>query len=241
MCAFRAAPGRSTASLPLAEPLRLMLPGGSTSALVDAPLDPQGAIVLAHGAGAGMQHAFMAAIAGGMAARGVACLRLQFPFMEHGSKRPDPPAVAQAAVRAAVHEASLRWPGLPLFAGGKSFGARMTSQAQAAAALPRVRGLVFFGFPLHPAGKPASERADHLAQVALPMLFLQGTRDALADLELVRATTAKLGERATLHAVDGADHAFEVLKRSGRTNEEVLVELVATAAEWMRNVGGGSS
>jgi predicted alpha/beta-hydrolase family hydrolase len=218
-----------------------MLPGGgSTSALVDAAPDAQAALVLAHGAGAGMQHPFMAALAGGLAARGVACLRLQFPFMEQGSKRPDPPAVAQAAVRVAVAEAARRWPGLPLFAGGKSFGARMSSQAHAAAPLAAVRGLVFFGFPLHPAGKPATQRADHLADVALPMLFLQGTRDALAELELVRATTAKLGERASLHVVEGADHGFEVLKRSGRTNEQVMEELVETAAAWMRSVGGAS-
>jgi uncharacterized protein len=224
-----------------AAPLQLALPGGSTSALVDAASAPHAALVLAHGAGAGMQHAFMAAVASGLAGRGVACLRLQFPFMEQGSKRPDPPAVAQGAVRAAVEEAARRWPGLPLFAGGKSFGARMTSQAQAAAPLAGVRGLVFFGFPLHPAGKPSTERADHLADVQLPMLFLQGTRDALADLGLVRETTAKLGERATLQVVDGADHAFEVLKRSGRTNEEVLQELVITASAWMRTVGAGAS
>jgi predicted alpha/beta-hydrolase family hydrolase len=153
--------------------------------------------------------------------------------MAQGSRRPDPPAVAQAAVRAAVAEAGRRWPGLPLFAGGKSFGARMSSQAQAAAPLEGVRGLVFFGFPLHPAGKPAVERAEHLARVAVPMLFLQGTRDALADLGLIRATTQQLGERATLHVVEGADHGFEVLKRSGRTNAEVMEELAATAAEWM--------
>jgi uncharacterized protein len=181
-----------------------------------------------------MRHAFMAAVAEGLARRGIAALRFQFPFMEQGSRRPDPPAVAQASVRAAVEEAARRWPHLPLFAGGKSFGARMTSQAQASEPLPGVRGLVFLGFPLHPAGKPAVQRAEHLAQVALPMLFLQGTRDALADLDLVRATAGALGERATLHVVEGADHGFEVLKRSGRTDEDVLEELAATAAAWMR-------
>ena len=201
--------------------------------LIDASAGAQAALVLAHGAGAGMRHPFMAAIAQGLAARGIAVLRYEFPFMAQGSKRPDPPAVAQAAVRAAVDEAARRWPALPLFAGGKSFGARMSSQAQAAASLPGVRGLVFFGFPLHPAGKPSVARAEHLAQVRLPMLFLQGTRDALADLDLVRATTGQLGERATLHVVEGADHGFEVLKRSGRTNEQVIEELVATAAAWM--------
>ncbi|GAB3776448.1 alpha/beta hydrolase [Ramlibacter monticola] len=214
-------------------PLTLQPPAGSVSALADEPAAARAACVLAHGAGAGMQHAFMAAVAAGLAGRGVAVLRFQFPFMEQGSRRPDPPAVAQAAVRAAVAEAGRRWPGLPLFAGGKSFGARMSSQAQAAAPLPGVRGLVFFGFPLHPAGKPAVDRADHLAQVRLPMLFLQGTRDALAELELVRRTTATLGELATLHVVEGADHGFEVLKRSGRTNEEVMEELVSTVAAWM--------
>jgi uncharacterized protein len=203
--------------------------------LVDAPAHAQAALVMAHGAGAGMRHAFMAAVAEGLARRGIAALRFQFPFMEQGSRRPDPPAVAQASVRAAVEEAARRWPHLPLFAGGKSFGARMTSQAQASEPLPGVRGLVFLGFPLHPAGKPAVQRAEHLAQVALPMLFLQGTRDALADLDLVRATAGALGERATLHVVEGADHGFEVLKRSGRTDEDVLEELAATAAAWMRS------
>ncbi|MEJ8836414.1 alpha/beta hydrolase family protein [Ramlibacter sp. AN1133] len=201
--------------------------------LVDAPAGARTALVLAHGAGAGMRHAFMAALAQALARQGVAVLRFDFPFMEQGSRRPDPPAVAQASVRAAVDEAARRWPGLPLFAGGKSFGGRMTSQAQAGEPLASVRGLVFFGFPLHPAGKPSVARAEHLAQVHLPMLFLQGTRDALADLELIRTTTTALGERATLHVVEGADHGFEVLKRSGRTNEEVIEELATTAKEWM--------
>ncbi|HET8745232.1 MAG TPA: alpha/beta family hydrolase [Ramlibacter sp.] len=206
------------------------------SALADAPADARAALVLAHGAGAGMHHAFMAATAARLAQRGVAVLRFQFPFMEQGSKRTDPPALAQAAVRAAVAEAARRWPALPLFAGGKSFGARMTSQAQAVQSLEGVRGLVFFGFPLHPAGKPSVERAEHLARVELPMLFLQGTRDALADLDLVRATTAQLGERATLHVVEGADHSFHVLKRSGRTDAEVLDELADAVAEWGRGL-----
>jgi len=181
-----------------------------------------------------MQHAFLAALAHALNVQGVTVLRYQFPFMQQGSRRPDPPAVAQAAVRAAVQEAARRCPGLPLFAGGKSFGARMTSQAQAAQPMPHVRGLVFFGFPLHPAGKPGVARAEHLARVALPMLFLQGTRDALADLGQVREIVTPLMPRATLHVVEGADHGFEVLKRSGRTNEEVVTELAATAAAWMR-------
>jgi hypothetical protein len=205
-----------------------------TDFLVDAPADARVALVLAHGAGAGMRHRFMAALAEGLARRGVAVLRYEFPFMAQGSKRPDPPAVAHAAVRAAVAQARRQWPALPLFAGGKSFGARMTSQAQAGEALQGVRGLVFFGFPLHPAGKPSVARAEHLAQVGLPMLFLQGTRDALAEMDLVRATATDLGERATLHVVEGADHGFEVLKRTGRTNEEVMEELVVTAVDWMR-------
>jgi uncharacterized protein len=189
--------------------------------------------VFAHGAGAGMDHAFMAALAAGLVQRGIAVLRFQFPFMEQGSKRPDTPAVAQAAVRAALAQAARRLPGVPLFAGGKSFGGRMTSQAQAHEPVPALRGLVFVGFPLHPAGRPATARADHLADVRVPMLFLQGTRDALADLALVRATVDRLGPRATLHVVDGADHSFHVLARSGRTDEQARAELLDTMAAWM--------
>jgi predicted alpha/beta-hydrolase family hydrolase len=215
--------------------LTIALPqGGSVSALLDQPASPVACYVFAHGAGAGMQHAFMAAMAAGLVERGIAVLRFQFPFMEQDSRRPDTPAVAQAAVRAAVHEAAQRLPGVPLFAGGKSFGGRMTSQAQAAAPLPEVRGLVFVGFPLHPAGKPSMERAEHLAGVQLPMLFLQGTRDALADLDLVRQVTTRLGERATLHVVEGADHAFHVLARSGRDDAQVLTEMLDAMAGWMR-------
>jgi predicted alpha/beta-hydrolase family hydrolase len=216
----------------MAGPNRAMM-----AAMQTALLNPPGAeagYVFAHGAGAGMGHAFMEAIATGLAERRIATLRFQFPFMEQGSKRPDPPAVAQAAVRAAVEEAAGKLPGLPLFAGGKSFGGRMSSQAQAAKPLPGVRGLVFVGFPLHPAGKPGTERAKHLAQVELPMLFLQGTRDELADLELVRSVVTPLGERATLHVVDGADHSFHVLVRSGRNDAQVREELLDTMAAWMR-------
>ena len=175
----------------------------------------------------------MAAIAAGLAQRHIATLRFQFPYVEHGSRRPDPPAVAQAAVRAAVAQAARQLPGLALFAGGKSYGGRMTSQAQAAQALPGVRGLVFVGFPLHPAGKPGIARAAHLDDVQVPMLFLQGTRDALAELPLVEQVCARLGERATLHVVDGADHAFHVLVRSGRNDAQVQEELLDTMAEWM--------
>ena len=215
--------------------LRLTVPAAdaTVSALLDAPAKPRACYVFAHGAGAGMNHSFMAAMAKGLVERGIATLRFQFPYMEQGSKRPDSPAVAQAAVRAAVEEAAKQLPGVPLFAGGKSFGGRMTSNAQAAEPLPHVRGIVFVGFPLHNPKKPSVERAKHLADVKVPMLFLQGTRDELADLELVRETTAKLGELATLHVVEGADHSFHVLVRSGRNDAQVLGELLDTTAAWM--------
>ena len=216
--------------------LKVSLPDGSrVSALLDAPPDPKACYVFAHGAGAGMHHTFMSAIAGALAQRGIATLRFQFPYMEQGSKRPDTPKVAQAAVRAAVEEAGRRLPGVPLFAGGKSFGGRMTSQAQAAEPLAGVRGLIFVGFPLHAAGTPSATRAEHLKDVKVPMLFLQGTRDALADPGLIQRTTNGLGDRATLHVVEGADHSFHVLVRSGRTDEEVLRELLDTMAAWMGN------
>lgn len=205
----------------------------SVSALLGVPDDAWAAYVFAHGAGAGMAHPFMAAFADGLAARGIATLRYQFPFMEQGSKRPDAPARAQATVRAAAAEAARRWPGLPLFAGGKSFGGRMTSQAQAALPLPGVRGLVFVGFPLHPAGRPADERAKHLADVGLPMLFLQGTRDELADVALLQAQVQRLGERATLALFDDADHAFHVRARSGRTDGQTLQAMLDATADWM--------
>lgn len=215
-------------------PLRVALPSGtSVSAVLVEPAEVRAAYVFAHGAGAGMHHAFMGALSGALEQRGVATLRFQFPSMEQGGKRPDTPAVAQAAVRAAVTEAAARLPGVPLFAGGKSFGGRMTSQAQAAQPLAGVRGLVFVGFPLHPAGKPGTERAAHLAKVDVPMLFLQGTRDELAEPGLVREVTAGLGARATLHVVEGADHSFHVLARSGRKDAEVLQELAETLARWV--------
>lgn len=216
-----------------AAPLRIALPSGaSVSGLIDAPADARAVYVFAHGAGAGMSHAFMSTVAQGLARRGMATLRFQFPFMEQGSRRPDPPAAAHAAVRAAVLEAGRRWPQLPLFAGGKSYGARMTSQAQAALPLPGVLGLVFLGFPLHPAGKPGTERAQHLAGVDLPLLFLQGTRDALAELTLLEKTVQRLGARATLHLQDGADHAFHVLARSGRTDAQVSEQMLDVMLEW---------
>lgn len=208
----------------------------SVSALFAAPPQPAACLVLAHGAGAGMTHPFMAAVAEGLSERRIATLRFQFPSTEAGSKRPDRPPLAQAAVRAAVNAARGRLPDVPLFAGGKSFGGRMTSQAQAEAPLPGVVGLVFLGFPLHPAGKPASDRADHLAQISVPMLFLQGTRDALAEMALLEPAIAELGKLATLVVSDQADHSFHVPVRSGRTDAEILAELLDRAAEWMQAV-----
>jgi predicted alpha/beta-hydrolase family hydrolase len=206
------------------------------SGLLLAPAGAGACYVLAHGAGAGMTHPFMNAVAKELAERGVATLRYQFPYMEQHAKRPDPPRLAQATVRAAAAEAARLLPALPLIAGGKSFGGRMTSQAQAAAALPGVRGLVFLGFPLHPAGKPADERGQHLLDVAVPMLFLQGTRDALADLALLQPLTQRLGTRATLRLVQDADHSFHVPARSGRKDPEVRVEMLDALAAWTRAV-----
>ncbi|HEX7090552.1 MAG TPA: alpha/beta family hydrolase [Longimicrobiales bacterium] len=209
---------------------------GRVSALLLRPPDAWSLYVLAHGAGASMRHAFMEAIAQRLAARGVATFRYQFPYMEAGSRRPDSPGVLQATVRAAVAAAAGAAPDLPLIAGGKSLGGRMTSGAAAEQPLAGVRGLAFLGFPLHPLKKPAIERAAHLDDVDLPMLFLQGTRDDLADLELMRRVCDRLGRRATLHVVDGADHSFHVLRRSGRTDAEVLDELADAVAEWGRGV-----
>ena len=215
-------------------PLRISItPELSVSALLLRPAEPFACLVLAHGAGAGMHHSFMADLARALGARGIATLRYQFPYMEQGSKRPDSPAVAHQAVRAAVAEARRRLPGVALFAGGKSFGGRMTSQAQAEAALEDVKGIVFVGFPLHPAGQPSTQRAEHLEQVDVPMLFLQGTRDTLADLALIKGVVEQLTPRATLHIEDGADHSFHVLARSGRRDTEVMEALADTAAAWI--------
>lgn len=202
------------------------------SGLLDLPDAARALYVFAHGAGAGMAHRFMAAAAAGLARRGFGVLRFNFPAMERGAKRPDPPALAHAAVRAAVDAAAQLAPGLPLIAGGKSFGGRMSSQAQAAMPLPGVRGVAFFGFPLHPAGKPATDRAAHLAAVGVPMLFLQGTQDELAQPELLRGVVAPLGARATLVWLDGADHAFHVPARSGRKDAQVLDEALDAFAAW---------
>jgi uncharacterized protein len=216
------------------------------SGLLELPANAHAIYVLAHGAGAGMKHPFMANIASELAAQGVGTLRYQFPYMEQGSKRPDPPALCHATVRAAVAEASKHADdGVKLIAGGKSFGGRMTSQAQAAAPLNGVRGLVFLGFPLHPAKKPSiagrlgarpstpsTERADHLAKVQIPMLFLQGTRDELADLTLLEPIMQQLGAVATLKKIENADHSFHVPARTGRKDAEVLEELAQTLAAW---------
>lgn len=203
------------------------------SGLFDQPASVRACFVFAHGAGAGMRHAFMEAVAAGLGERGVATLRYQFPYVERGSRRTDPPAVCHATVRAAVAEAARLAPTLPLIAGGKSFGGRMTSQAQALAPLHGVRGLAFVGFPLHAAKKPSDTRAQHLFDVKIPMLFLQGTRDELADLTLLEPITQQLGARATLKVLKEADHSFHVLARSGRTDAEVRQELLDAMVSWI--------
>jgi uncharacterized protein len=212
---------------------------GKVSGLLLAPQDARACLVLAHGAGAGMTHPFMERLAVALGGRGVATLRYQFPYMESGGRRPDPPAVAEATVRAAVGEAAKLVPALPIFAGGKSFGGRMTSQAQAREALPGVRGIVFLGFPLHPAGKPSAGRGEHLSRVGIPMLFLQGARDKLAELALLRPICASL-DSATLHVVDEADHSFHVPKRSGRDDDAVRAELIDVATAWIDRILGRS-
>ena len=211
----------------------------SVSGLLMAPAQARACYVFAHGAGAGMSHPFMATVAAELVARNIASLRYQFPYMDRGGRRPDPPELAQATVRDAVSEARRRLPGLPLIAGGKSFGGRMTSQAQAAIPLAGVRGLAFLGFPLHPAKRPSDERAKHLIDVRIPMLFLQGTRDALADTELIGRTIKWLGERATLHLIQDADHSFHVPARSGRTDADVRSEMMDVLVAWIAKVISG--
>jgi uncharacterized protein len=218
---------------------KIRIPAGETeqvSGLLTVPKKARACYVLAHGAGAGMAHPFMAATAAGLADRGIATLRYQFPYMEKGSKRPDPPPVAHVAVRKAVQEAARLLPNLPLIAGGKSFGGRMTSQAQSKEPLPGVRGMVFLGFPLHPAGRPSDERAKHLFEINIPMLFLQGTRDELAHLPLLEPLCAKLGALATLKLFQDADHSFHVPARTGRKDSEILNELWDTIAGWLDRV-----
>jgi len=207
-------------------------PGLRVSALLQLPPNARACFVFGHGAGAGMTHAFMADLANSLEARQIGTLRYNFPYMESGSKRTDPPALCHATVLAVVDEARKQAPGMTLIAGGKSFGGRMTSQAQAAKPLPDVRGLAFVGFPLHPAKKPSTERAKHLSDVKIPMLFLQGTRDDLADLTLLEPIVEKLGATATMKRIEGADHSFHVLARSGRKDREVMEELADTIASW---------
>ena len=208
-------------------------PDRTVSGLWTKPAAATAALVLAHGAGAGMTHKSVVAIAEGLAMRNIATLRYNFPYMERGSKRPDAPALAHATVRAAVAEAGRLAPDLPLFAGGRSFGGRMTSQAQALEPLPGVRGLVFFAFPQHPPGKPGVERAGHLADITVPQLFLQGSNDEFAKLDLLQATVAGLGDRAALKLVEAADHSFHVPAKSGRKDADVLGEFLDAARDWM--------
>ena len=216
-----------------AQPLKIGFGDESVSGLLLRPNAAKALYLFAHGAGAGMTHKAMESNAQGLAERGIATLRFQFPYMEKGSRRPDPPRIAHATVRAAAAGAATLVPELPLFAGGRSFGGRMTSQAQAETPLPGIRGLAFLGFPLHPAGKPGIERAEHLSRVQVPMLFVSGERDALAELGLLRPVVADLGERATLHLVANADHSFKVAAKSGRTAAEAEADALDAVASWM--------
>ena len=216
-----------------AQPIRVAVGDERTSGLLLRPEAAKALYLFAHGAGTSMTHRAMESNARGLAERGIASLRYQFLYMEKGSKRPDPPRLAHAVVRAAAAEAVRLAPDLPVFAGGRSFGGRMTSQAQADAPLPGVRGLAFLGFPLHPAGKPGTERAEHLARVDVPMLFVSGSRDALAELGRLKPVVASLGDRATLHLVEHADHSFKVAAKSGRTAAETEAEALDAMAKWM--------
>ena len=220
-----------------AERITIDIPGGNAvSGLLEAPSKPLAAYVLAHGAGAGMEHPFMSRVARGLAERGIATLRYQFPSMERGSRRPDLPKVAHGAVRAAAAEAERRWPELPLLAGGKSFGGRMTSQAQALEPLSGVVGLAFLGFPLHPTGKPAIDRAQHLADIKIPMLFVQGTRDDMADAGLLEPIIDTLRPRATLHWVSDGDHSFHVPAASGRNDGQVMATALDALHDWAQRL-----
>lgn len=214
-------------------PLTIPVKDSTVSALWSKPASAKAALVLAHGAGAGMTHKAMTAIADGLAARNIAVLRFNFLYMERGSKRPDAPPLAHAVIRAVIAHARTLAPRLPLFAGGKSFGGRMTSQAQAADPLPDVRGLVFFGFPLHPSGAPGTDRARHLDDVEIPMLFESGTNDALAETALLKQVVKKIGKRATLDLIEHADHSFHVAARTGLKDANVLAKILDTAAAWM--------
>jgi uncharacterized protein len=209
---------------------------GAVSALLTMPDKPRACYVFAHGAGADMRHSFMERVAAGLVERGIATLRYNFPYMEKKQGRPDQPVIAQATVRTAVEEVARQCPGLPLTAGGKSFGGRMTSQAQAKAPLPGVRGLAFLAFPLHADNKPSIERAAHLAGIEIPMLFLQGTRDRLADLRYLQPVITELGPKARLHEVAGGDHSFLVLRKSGRSNEEAMEEMLDALSAWINEL-----
>jgi predicted alpha/beta-hydrolase family hydrolase len=219
------------------ERLRFAVEGaGEVSAILMRPADARWLLVLAHGAGAGMTHPFLEKLAGELASAGVATFRYQFPYMEERRHVPDRPPVASATVAAAVRAAAEAAPGLTLMAGGKSFGGRMSSQAASQGLLEGVRGLVFFGFPLHPPNKPGTKRAEHLSKVPMPMLFLQGTRDTLADLKLLGPICADLASRATLHIIESADHSFHVLKSAGKSDPDVLGELAQATASWADNL-----
>jgi hypothetical protein len=212
--------------------IKIAVGDAEVSGLLTGPPNACACYVVAHGAGVGMRHSFMAAVAHGLAERGIATLRYQFPYMEQGRKRPDSPKVAQAAVRAAVVKAAELLPDIPLVAGGKSYGARMTSEAQAEAPLAGLCGLAFLGFPLHPPGQPSDARAEHLARVEIPMLFLQGTRDEFAALDYLEPLVERLGSGATLKLFEGADHSFHVPAKSGRTDAEVMNDLLDVLVEW---------
>ena len=216
-----------------AERLKIAVGAETVSGLLLRPPNANALYLFAHGAGAGMSHKAMESNAQGLAERGIATLRYQFLYMEKGSGRPDPPKLAHAVVRAAAAEAARLAPGLPLYAGGRSFGGRMTSQAQADAPLPEVRGLAFLGFPLHPAGKPGIERAEHLSRISIPMLFVSGDRDALAETELLRPVVAALDDKARLHLVPHADHSFKAAAKSGRTSAQAEAEALDAIAEWI--------
>lgn len=216
-----------------AKPFGIETPAGRVSALLTTPDGARACYVVGHGAGVGMTHTFMADVANGLAERGIATLRYNFPYMEKGERRPDLPRIAQATVRAAVEAAARAVPDLALVAGGKSFGGRMTSQAQAADPLPGVRGIAFLGFPLHAPGQPSDARSEHLFQVKVPTLFLQGTRDKLAEMTLLEPLVKRLGTHATLRKLEGADHSFHVLKSSGRTDADVMTEAVDTLTKWI--------
>jgi predicted alpha/beta-hydrolase family hydrolase len=210
--------------------------GLRVSARLEQPAGARACYVLAHGAGAGMEHPFMSAVAAGLAKRAIATLRYQFPYMERRARRPDPPALCHATVRAAVAECARRLPTLSLIAGGRSFGGRMTSQAQAQQPLSGVRGLAFLGFPLHPAGRPSDQRAEHLSRVEIPLLFLQGTRDTLAERPLLEALLARLGPRASVCWLEDADHSFHVRMRSGRSDAQVTTTALEALCAWLERL-----